>query len=544
MLKEALEYLKHGYNVIPSDYHKKPLVPWVAYQNERVTEENVYEWWKKWPSANISIITGKISNLFVIDTDTKEATEKIQNLIPENYLVPCQETPRGGMHFFFSHFEGIPNKAKVEEGIDVRTQGGVIMVAPSINGHKKAWKWLEGLSILEVEPPPMPWSLVDFLKQVVFLSNNYILDNNIYNNLVYNKESTKNKKQLSTTVYNAFSEGSRDDTLFHIANAMVKAGSKEEVIRQTLEILGKNCNPPFPEKELYAKIESAFRRAERRDRKLSEEIREWVCLQEGTFCLQNVYNDLQLSTRDDKKNTSIILKRLCEQGLIEKYGNKSGHYRRIENDCKKIDWYDAEEKPFDVKWPFGIETMVEIMPKNVIVIAGEKNAGKTSFLLNFCQMNLGKEIHYFSSEMADSELKKRLKKFSDVPLKRWQEIDFRDRMSDFHDVIYPDAINIIDFLEIYEEFYKIGLFIRQIYDKLNRGICIIAIQKNPGVDWGLGGARSLEKARLYLSIAGGKLKIVSGKNWASELNPNGLVIDFKLVNGAKFIQKSDGWYRD
>jgi replicative DNA helicase len=47
-------------------------------------------------------------------------------------------------------------------------------------------------------------------------------------------------------------------------------------------------------------------------RNLAQEIKDWVCLQEGSFCLQTVYSCLQLSTRDEKKNVSIILKRLSE----------------------------------------------------------------------------------------------------------------------------------------------------------------------------------------------------------------------------------------
>jgi len=47
--------------------------------------------------------------------------------------------------------------------------------------------------------------------------------------------------------------------------------------------------------------------------------------------------------------------------------------------------------------------------------------------------------------------------------------------------------------------------------------------------------RSIEKARLYLSISDGNLKIVKGKNWATEHNPNGMEWKFKLLQGSKFI---------
>jgi len=47
-----------------------------------------------------------------------------------------------------------------------------------------------------------------------------------------------------------------------------------------------------------------------------------------------------------------------------------------------------------------IERWVKTLPKNIIILAGEANAGKTALLLNFCSMNMGKfKINYFSSEM-------------------------------------------------------------------------------------------------------------------------------------------------
>ena len=56
------------------------------------------------------------------------------------------------------------------------------------------------------------------------------------------------------------------------------------------------------------------------------------------------------------------------------------------------------------------------MPKNIIVVAGTPNAGKTAFLLNVVQMNMSGKmpIHYFSSEMGSMEFKGRLQKF-DLP---------------------------------------------------------------------------------------------------------------------------------
>src|SRR5208283_404970 len=106
-------------------------------------------------------------------------------------------------------------------------------------------------------------------------------------------------------------------------------------------------------------------------------------------------------------------------------------------------------------------------------------------------------IEYFSSEMGAEELKLRLSKFEDFPLKSWKFFP-RDRASKFADAISPDAINIIDYLEITKEFSEVGGMIKDIHDRLGKGIAIIAIQKKKGSETGRGGDFTLEKPRLAL----------------------------------------------
>ena len=96
-------------------------------------------------------------------------------------------------------------------------------------------------------------------------------------------------------------------------------------------------------------------------------------------------------------------------------------------------------------------------------------------------------------------------------------------------------------MEIHDEFYKIGGLIKDIFDRLKSGVAFIAIQKNRGTDYGLGGMRGLENPRLYLAMEANKIKIIKGKNWTNpEINPSGLECDFRLVQGCRFIMTS-GW---
>jgi hypothetical protein len=146
--------------------------------------------------------------------------------------------------------------------------------------------------------------------------------------------------------------------------------------------------------------------------------------------------------------------------------------------------------------------------------------------------------------MGGSELKKRLSLFPNTIPSQWQ-FKAWERSDNFSDVIKPgkSRINIIDFLEIHDEFYKVGGQLAEIHKKLKGAIAIVALQKNAGSDTGLGGFRGLEKPRLYLAMSPSKLKIVKAKNWKSSDNPNGKVIRFKVAQGCIF-KPQGGWHRE
>jgi hypothetical protein len=188
--------------------------------------------------------------------------------------------------------------------------------------------------------------------------------------------------------------------------------------------------------------------------------------------------------------------------------------------------------------------MVEILPGNTILVAGAVNAGKTALLLNIVRDNMAdSKVHYFNSEMGASELRKRLSLFDNpLTLEGW-EFSAHERLSDFGDVIRSGAgvINVIDYLEVYEDFYKVGGLLAEIHKRLDGAVAVVALQKNPGLDIPMGGYRGLEKPRLALALDSGRVKIVKAKNWKGRENPNQKVRNFKLINGCKFVEQG-GWH--
>ena len=100
-------------------------------------------------------------------------------------------------------------------------------------------------------------------------------------------------------------------------------------------------------------------------------------------------------------------------------------------------------------------------------------------------------------------------------------IKISDSFSNYLDIIKPDDINFIDYLEVKEgEFYKIPSMLGEIQRKLKNGLAFVAIQKNPGTEYGVGGHQTRAKAALFLTIEAqypeNILKVVKAKNFINE----------------------------
>jgi len=251
--------------------------------------------------------------------------------------------------------------------------------------------------------------------------------------------------------------------------------------------------------------------------------------------LRDCYIDLGLKTIDEKASCRMAFKRMCEKGLLEKDPQNAGSYRTVGNGPEKLDFINADTTPFPVRFPLGVHELVETYEKSLVVIAGEPNSGKTAYCLNTAWKN--RELHpkFFSCEGGAAELKIRLQKFG-KPLGEWaKQIDFYGKSDDYTKNINPDGLNIIDYLEVSKDFYEIGGMLTDIYDALNKGVAVVAIQKPVGRLTGVGGERTLDKARLYLAIEPGILRIVKGKLWRQDhINPNGLWVKWSLGGGANF----------
>ena len=150
-LRSALIYARRGWRVLPATDNKVPLIKgWPKFAS---TDPNqIREWWRKNPTANIGIATGSESDFWVIDIDVKHGlngwdsiTEKFGELkFGEQDL--CVKTPSGGYHLYFKWDPEIPVTvaANVLPGVDIRGETGFIMAPPSsfrVDGKERFYRF-------------------------------------------------------------------------------------------------------------------------------------------------------------------------------------------------------------------------------------------------------------------------------------------------------------------------------------------------------------------------------------------------------------------
>jgi putative DNA primase/helicase len=116
-------------------------------------------WWRRWPRANIGILMGGQACLICIDIDGDEGRESLKQLEEAYSPLPptlMQSTGRegGGEHRIFHvdplYSDWIKNRARLAPGIDIRSEGGLIVGAPSLHSSGARYQWRNELPIAEL----------------------------------------------------------------------------------------------------------------------------------------------------------------------------------------------------------------------------------------------------------------------------------------------------------------------------------------------------------------------------------------------------------
>lgn len=215
-LEAALKYMRRGWSVVPiGEKTKSPLVKWEKYQTQRATEQKIKEWWIQNPSANVGIITGKISNLIVVDVDTEAGALSLKPYL-NNIVTLTASTPRGGKHLYFRHSgQIISNIVGLFEGVDVRGDGGLVVAPPSKKG---LYSWDSGAT----KAIDVPIQLLELLQRPPVASGGI--------------------KEWTSEIL----KGHRDDELTRRAGKLLRAGLPAGECLTILQTINQaHCKPPL-----------------------------------------------------------------------------------------------------------------------------------------------------------------------------------------------------------------------------------------------------------------------------------------------------------
>lgn len=145
---------------------KRPLTEH-GFKDASADEAVIARWRAEYRGANWGMPTGPVSGYDVLDLDVKNgangrATLADLEAIHGQIVTPMVATPSGGLHLYFRHKPGTGSGASRLPGVDVRAEGGYVVIPPSSIGTRE-YTWLDDVDLSNgtvAEWPDWLWVLV------------------------------------------------------------------------------------------------------------------------------------------------------------------------------------------------------------------------------------------------------------------------------------------------------------------------------------------------------------------------------------------------
>jgi hypothetical protein len=159
-MKAALDYGRLGWSVIPIEPRgKRPLVRWQVYQHRHPDATEVAEWFRRWPDANIAVVTGIVSGVVVLDLDPRHGADTSLQALEHKHGSIAEtveaRTGGGGRHLYFAHpGEILHNRVGLAPGVDLRGDGGYVVAPPSVHASGASYRWERSPDVCPLAPVP------------------------------------------------------------------------------------------------------------------------------------------------------------------------------------------------------------------------------------------------------------------------------------------------------------------------------------------------------------------------------------------------------
>lgn len=156
----------YGFNVFPLQPRgKTPLFSWQVYQRRRATASEIAAWGCN-SNSNVAVVCGPTSgNLVVLDIDSPEAREQLEEEHGPLPVTPTVRTRKGWHLYLIDPSATLRNFVGKVPGVDLRAMGGYVVAAGSIHPSGVEYRWEDGLSPDDVTKAQVPPWLVDLSRR-------------------------------------------------------------------------------------------------------------------------------------------------------------------------------------------------------------------------------------------------------------------------------------------------------------------------------------------------------------------------------------------
>ena len=253
LLKEALAYAERGWSVVPgnnptasggctcgkagcSGPGKHPRLDfWKPFQEQPATIERIEAWWGTWPDANVCVLTGRVSDLLVLDVDGPDGVQSLADAghSVESLPITLTATTGKGHHYYFRMPSGVAVKNAVGllPKVDIRADGGLVIAPPSIHANGNHYEWCNSESVANA-----PTWLIDLLAEA-------------------DKSSSTGRLDLDV-VLGGVAEGGRNAAMTQLAGRWFGKGASPSEVLVVLRGANLANKPPLPDGDLIRIVES------------------------------------------------------------------------------------------------------------------------------------------------------------------------------------------------------------------------------------------------------------------------------------------------
>jgi hypothetical protein len=242
MIKTALTLAARGLSVFPCGPRAKTPATAHGVKDATTDPHTIRQWWHTEPDYNVAVATGSVSSIFVVDLDSLDAEGELRKLEFENGSLPCsvEVITARGRHIYFKLPAAVAvrnSASRIAPGIDVRGEGGYVLVPPSVHPSGRHYCWSVDTANLFADPPE--W----LLTKIAAAPNGTV--------------AVTPPSEWRELVKNGALEGQRDCTVTRLAGHLLRHRIDPYV---TLELLqtwnATRCTPPLPEIDVERIVES------------------------------------------------------------------------------------------------------------------------------------------------------------------------------------------------------------------------------------------------------------------------------------------------